>query len=594
MSTLKARQAPLTSDPDPFPPECMAIIAEMNAMPWPPAAPVKGKRKLDPMFGEDAEILDTAKKLGVPPEQVEEEIRAKWARAEQSGGFASVLRPAFSEVVQAALDQPEAAQAAAGPPPGMDLSAPASNYEYSSWKEADKALTDRFALLGDARGNSVWDSYNAEELSVAKFDALFRRHMPKPAKGARPTPFAVLVESADRKDLAGIMYWPGAQSLYKYQGRLWGNMYRGAPDDEVPMTFTAAKHFVRLLRHLFPSGRLGTLPWLHHYITALAYLYQVPGSRLEVAMILTGGQMGSGKTLLMYDLPEAVFGNTTKVNAREIFTSFNTWVGKTRILFMDELKIDLRNPQERQFELELRDWITGSVLRVVGKGKDGKTVLNCVSFFAANNNTDDLLPMDQTDRRYAVEETTANSELPVATGTAIGALLQEETPTRPVGPGGAMLRWYLRRKSIKDFNPRAIPETAARAAIKRASVPVEQETIEDLMERGSLARGYGTLAEVEQAVLKTGHRPVAGKLHREKWAKLLAAAAKARGLLLTPAVRIDRLPTRPVYRLWARDSEGLREARDRLNAVIDAALRTAPVAARQKLQTNRTEKGGDD
>ena len=157
-----------------------------------------------------------------------------------------------------------------------------------------------------------------------------------------------------------------------------------------------------------------------------------------------------------------------------------------------------------------------------------------------------------------------------------------------------MLRWYLRRKSIKDFNPRAIPETAARAAIKRASVPVEQETIEDLMERGSLARGYGTLAEVEQAVLKTGHRPVAGKLHREKWAKLLAAAAKARGLLLTPAVRIDKLPARPVYRLWARDIEGLREARDRLNAVIDAALRTAPVAARQKLQTNRTEKGGDD
>jgi hypothetical protein len=177
--------------------------------------------------------------------------------------------------------------------------------------------------------------------------------MPKPAKGARPTPFAVLVESADRKDLAGIMYWPGAQSLYKYQGRLWGNMYRGAPDDEVPMTFTAAKHFVRFLRHLFPSGRLGKLPWLRRYITALAYLYQVPGSRLEVAMILTGEQMGSGKTLLMYDLPKAVFGNTKKVNAREIFTSFNSWVGKTRILFVDELQIDLRNPQERQFELEL-------------------------------------------------------------------------------------------------------------------------------------------------------------------------------------------------------------------------------------------------
>jgi hypothetical protein len=99
----------------------MAIIADISAMPWSPAAPVKGKRKLDPMFAEDAEILDTAKKRGVPPEQVEEEIRAKRAQAEQSGGLAAALRRSFSEVVQAALDESKAAQAAAGPPPGMDL-----------------------------------------------------------------------------------------------------------------------------------------------------------------------------------------------------------------------------------------------------------------------------------------------------------------------------------------------------------------------------------------------------------------------------------------------------------------------------------------
>ena len=591
--------APSAITLDPESPELLTIIADLNALggaewaaneasaaPQPAAQSAKRKRALDPMFAEDAEILDTAKQRGVAPEQVEEEIRAARARAEQSDGFGAALRSSFSEVLQAALEPPKAA--AAGPPPGMDLSAPEPAYEYRDWPEADKALTDRFALLGDARGNSVWDSYNAEELSVAKFDALFRRHMPKPAKGARPTPFTVLVESEKRKDLAGTMYWPGAPSLYKYQGRLWGNLYKGAPHDEVPMTFTAAKHFVRLLRHLFPSGRLGQRPWLRHYITALAYLYQVPGSRLEVAMILTGEQMGSGKTLLMYDLPKAVFGNTTKVNAREIFTSFNSWVGKTRILFMDELQIDLRNPHERQFEFELRDMVTGSVLRVVGKGKDGRTVLNCVTIFAASNNTSDLLPMNQTDRRYAVEETTASSMLSEATGKAVGDLLQEETPTRPAGPGGAMLRWYLRRKSIKDFNPRAIPETAARAAIKRASVPVEQEIIEDAMERGSLARGFGTLAEVEQAVLETGHRPMSGKLHREKWAKLLIGAAKARGLLLTPAVRIEKLPARPVYRLWARDIEGLREARTRLNTVIDAVLRTTPVAARQRLQTSTT------
>ena len=390
-------------------------------------------------------------------EQALRELEAEAARELSALEHMPTEPPLSEQIRQSSADgspQPPAvgAQAeqkaqAGDPPPG---------YVYQDWGAAEAALGKRFALMPAAGGVSVWDSLLHRELGVTAFNRTMQRHMPKSDRGMRWQAIEILASSHSRLQLAGLMFWPGVPGIFDYHGEQWGNLYKGAPSDETPMTLSAAKAFVRLLRHLFPRPergiKLNSIPWLKHYIDTLAWLYQKPNARLQVAMILTGRHMGSGKTFLMYELPKAVLANTTKVTAREIFTLFNKWIGETRLLFMDEFGVP-RTREGLQFELELRDWITGSDLRVVGKGKDGISIPNCITFFAASNQVDDILPIADTDRRYAIEETSATSQLPPVVAERIAALLRPERPDAPAGDGGAMLPLVLTAAERRRIQP---------------------------------------------------------------------------------------------------------------------------------------------
>jgi hypothetical protein len=514
-------------------------------------------------------------------EQARRELRA------DAGLFALGRQPSLSEQIalpftggypQAAAVETEAERKAqAGdPPPG---------YVYQSRGDAGTALAKRFALMPAAAGVSVWDSLLHRELGVTAFNRTMQRHMPKSDRGTRWQAIEILASSHSRLQLAGLMFWPGAPGVFDYEGEKWGNLYKGAPSDETPMAFSAAKDFVRLLRHLFPRAergrKLNSIPWVKHYIDTLAWLYQNPDERLQVAMILTGRHMGSGKTFLMYQLPKAVLANATKITAREIFTQFNKWIGETRLLFMDEFGVP-RTREGLQFELELRDWITGSDLRVVGKGKDGVSTPNCITFFAASNQVDDILPIADTDRRYAIEETAAASQLPPVVAARIAALLRPERPGAPAGTGGAMLRWYLRKRSVQGFNPRFMPETQARAKVKEASAPEAQQVIERLMETpGSpLSQGFATIAQVSEAVRATGYRlppGLVGSGSNNFWSSHLENAAEARSQRLVKH-REQRLPGRPCFWLWGNDEEAVRKAAHRLRHAIGSVLKTQPPA----------------
>lgn len=514
----------------------------------------------------------------------EQALRAFWvhgrslAALEQRSGEPAlseqVAQPSTDGSSQPAAGGTEAEQKAqAGdPPPG---------YVYQSWSDAAAALAKRFALMPAAAGLSVWDSLLHRELGVTAFNRILQRHMPTSDRGTRWHAIEILASSQSRLQLSRLMFWPGAPAVFDYQGEKWGNLYKGAPSDETAMTLSAAKDFVRLLRHLFPRAergrKLNSIPWLKHYIDALAWLYKNPAERLQVAMILTGRHQGSGKTFLMYELPKAVLANATKVTAREIFTQFNKWIGETRLLFMDEFGVP-RTREGLQFELELRDWITGSDLRVVGKGKDGVSIPNCITFFAASNQVDDILPIADTDRRYAIEETSATSPLPSVVAARIAALLRPERPGTPAGRGGAMLRWYLRRRKVQGFSPRFMPETQARAKVKEASTPDAQQVIERLMETpGSrLSQGFATIAQVSEAVRATGYRLPPGLAGSNNfWSSHLENALKARGQLWMKH-RAQRLPMRPTIWLWGNDDEALRKAARELRRLVEAVVKTQP------------------
>ena len=518
----------------------------------------------------------------------EQRAQARRELSAVAEGFAAVeytqAEPSLSEKIEQQTSTEEQGAAAGyeadqkahagNPPPG---------YVYQSREAAEGALVKRFALLPTRAGISIWDSLLHRELGVTAFNRIMQRHMPKSDRGVRWQAVEVLASSKDRLQLAGLMFWPGAPGIIDYQREKWGNLYKGSPTDEMPMTLSAAKAFIRLLRHLFPSverGRkLNSIPWLKHYIDALAWLYQNPDARLQVAMILTGRHMGTGKTFLMYELPRAALSNATKITAREIFTQFNKWIGETRLLFMDEFGVP-RTREGLQFELELRDWITGSDLRVVGKGLDGVSAPNCITFFAASNQVEDILPIADTDRRYAIEETSAASQLPPAVAARIATLLRPERPGVAAGDGGAMLRWYLRRRNVHGFNPRFMPQTQAREKVKEASLPEAQQIIERLIETPGivLSQGFATIAQISEAVLSTGYRLPPGLVGSNNfWSSHLEAAAKARGQLLVKH-REQRLPGRPYFWLWGNDEEAVRKAAHNLRRTIEAALRTQPRA----------------
>jgi hypothetical protein len=507
----------------------------------------------------------------------EQALSEPWAFAQ--GLLALEYKPAEPPLSERVVQQPPTDEVEQNAQNGD----PPPDYVYESKDTAEAALVKRFALLPTGGRISVWDSLLHRELSVTAFNRIMQRHMPKSDRGARWHAMEVLASSKYRLQLAGQMFWPGVPGIFDYQREKWGNLYKGAPSDETPMRLSAAKDFVRLLRHLFPRAergrKLGCIPWLKHYIDALAWLYQKPDARLQVAMILTGRHMGTGKTFLMYELPRAVLANTTKVTAREIFTQFNKWIGETRLLFMDEFGVP-RTQEGLLFELELRDWITGSDLRIVGKGLDGISAPNCITFFAASNQVDDILPMADTDRRYAIEETSATSQLPPVVAARIAALLRPERPGVAAGDGGAMLRWYLRRRNVHGFNPRFMPQTEAREKVKEASVHEAQQIIERLMETpGSLlSRGFGTIEQVSDAVRANGYRPPPGLVGSNNfWSSHLQNAAKARSQLLVKR-REQGLPGRPYFWLWGNDEEAVGKATLELRRVIETVLKTQPPA----------------
>jgi hypothetical protein len=137
----------------------------------------------------------------------------------------------------------------------IDPSAPAAHTTYSTWGDADAALTKRFGVLANARSLTVWDTYTHSELSLAAFDKLWARHMPKPTgKGSAPPASEVLTKSSTRRELRGLMFWPGAPPMFQYDGAWWGNRFTGSLLDETPMTREAKHVFIAFLRHLFPRG----------------------------------------------------------------------------------------------------------------------------------------------------------------------------------------------------------------------------------------------------------------------------------------------------------------------------------------------------
>jgi hypothetical protein len=174
-----------------------------------------------------------------------------------------------------------------------------------------------------------------------------------------------------------------------------------------------------------------------------------------------------------------------------------------------------------------------------------------VNFFATSNFLSNVLVLPVSARRFSVETTEA-PKMPNALRTAFFKLVGHETPAQPAGPGGAMLRHWLRRRDVSVFDPYADPpKTLALTDIQDESVPEEQQRIEELFAT-SLSCGYGTAKTIEDAVQVGGYRP-RFPVTPKGWITHLRKAAKARGVIVSERRQINALIGRPSYYFWGAD-----------------------------------------
>jgi hypothetical protein len=521
------------------------------------------------------------------------------------------LFPAAGTSLQEAIELDAGAEAAAQTRREADAAArraaahesavtePASDYVFPSREHAEAAITQRFGMLNDSGALSVWDSQTKSGLSIAGFNAEWRRHMPEEPWGGgrtkttnRPLPFDILKYSPDRHTCRGVLYEPGEQPFFKLAGVEYANSYGGHPTDERPTigdpeARRAARTLVKFARHLFPRHKFGPhldkIAFLAQLLDMHAYLYMNPDSRACFCMVLGGAVEGCGKTMLTKRVTGAIHGHRNQfvVKKQQLFSNFNSYEEKHRFGVMDELQIQGAEGRARLDGIKTS--ISEPDLRVVAKGKDGRTVANHVTWLATTNFPLDAIPVTESARRWWLEDTPAG-RVPRPLARKLAGLLARPTSKRAAGIGGAVLRAYLRARYERpgfDFDPWAEPpDNEALRAAKRASIPREQELLEDALEPGGgLSHGFGTVQDIESAVTLPGHRidhrEHPNGISRERWWQLFEAAAKAKGLTVTERLQ-PRALKRASYRLWYRDDAELRVVYERFKKVKEAAERGAP------------------
>jgi hypothetical protein len=281
-------------------------------------------------------------------------------------------------------------------------------------------------------------------------------------------------------------YFPGADSIFEYEGKLMVNSYwdrRVEPcavwDDEAQQTVGA---FERHMAFLFSDERERRL-----IIDWMAFVVRNPGKRVNWALMIQGAQ-GIGKSYLVVAL-QAIMGDGVKsLDPSAISGRFTGWAHGSLVNAVEELRISGTNKWE--ILDRLKPFITNATVQIEEKGRDHRTVPNFPSYIFFTNHKD-ALPIVEDDRRYCIIFSDIQSEAELF--NRLGG--KDETAKyfdhlfgltnkRPDA-----LRKYLDEwKYSSEFqNQGRAPETKSKRMINQLSVSDDQLIIEDAIDRHDCA-----------------------------------------------------------------------------------------------------------
>lgn len=309
--------------------------------------------------------------------------------------------------------------------------------------------------------HSRWATANFPARSLNKEGALVVKKEP-----AAPA----WIKWPQRRSARAVTYAPGAPLLTE-EGEFnqwpgWG--CQPTPGDHKP--------FLQLVDFLFDGADRIAREW---FLDWCAYPIQNPGVKLFSSVVIHGVVQGTGKTLIGETLGDIYGDNYKEIKDDDLESTY--WAENKQFIMGDEIS----GRDNRQYANTLKRLITQRTVTINIKFIPQYDVPDCINYLFTSQHPDAFF-IEDTDRRYFVNEVAADQPLPMSFYNAY-------REWRLKGGARYLFHWLLNRK-IKDFNPAAPPPiTEAKKRMARSS-------------KGELAAWVQDLREFPDQVLRFGQQ----------------------------------------------------------------------------------------
>jgi len=325
-------------------------------------------------------------------------------------------------------------------------------------------------------------------LSTSAFNAVHNRFMltktevleGKSVPEAQAAPFAL--NNKQISLVQNVMYLPGEDDLFHYNGVPYVNSYDGRnvpsiPHGKLSKDERAAVETVKFhFEHLFENARDRRI-----FIDALAYVVQNPGKRLNWAILLQGTE-GDGKTFFA-GLLAAVLGpeNVNNVVAAALEEKYSPWAEGAQVIFCEEIRLHGHN----RFDVlnKIKPNITNMTVSVRKMNTDLYSAINTATYILTTNFRD-ALPLDGNDSRYFILFSRFQTR-------AALAAFEELDPTYytrlfdSLEYAGALRKWLLGWEIGPDFDPkRRAPSSEAKDEMVSYAMSEESDALEEIISSG--------------------------------------------------------------------------------------------------------------
>jgi hypothetical protein len=238
------------------------------------------------------------------------------------------------------------------------------------------------------------------------------------------------------------------------------------------------------LNYLFqnPEERDLVLNWM-------AWVYQFPKRKPNHGLLIVGAKTGTGKSWVARVMEQLIGPeNTQRPKNTSLKGDFNAWAEKCKLCIIEELMQIGR----REVANELRDTITESTIEVNIKNVNAHKIENYMAMMAITNHRD-AMPMEESERRWLVVETFAD--------TADAAYYNRLWPILESPDALAAIAYQLQNRNLGDYNASLPPvRTDARAQMIELSRSDLEHWLYDMQKNPPLSYQITTLTDIIEAM----------------------------------------------------------------------------------------------